>query len=88
VSCIVLYCVPVLVLVLVLYVLVIDIVIGIAIGIANAKWPHGNTNIFDSVLGEATVFFLHFNDFLNDDIKKVFFDGEIINERKGYVYSL
>ena len=48
----------------------------------------GDYNIFDSVLGEATGFFLHFNEFLNDDIKKDFLEGEIINERKGYVYSL
>ena len=44
-------------------------------------------NIFDSVLGEATGFFIHLNEFFDEDVEKEYFDVEIINDRQDYVYS-
>ena len=46
-------------------------------------------NIFHSVLGEATGFFIHLNEFFDEDedVIKGYFDVEIINDRKDYVYS-
>ena len=45
-------------------------------------------NIFDSVLGEATGFFIHLNEFIDLDVREGYFDVEIINDRQDYVYSL
>ena len=44
-------------------------------------------NIFDSVLGEATGFFIHLNGFFDEDVEKEYFDVQIINDRQDYVYS-